>query len=187
VRYNINTHYVKSDRSDELSSNCPMTVLHTGLNRLELPHICDGLSIPRSHKLAPFHHILQGVSDKILLKSFGDAMTINKYRFLFVCLLQEMNVFIKSTHIDSDLKPGWAYYCPKNLPTCHNCFQVKWFNGHYFNLNFKNFCRESETGRNYPSGPDVGTLAAWAVTFGTARRGLGGLRPRPVLASLYQM
>jgi len=34
----------------------------------------------------------------------------------------------------------------------------------------------------------IGTLAVdgWAVTFGTARRGLGGLRPRPVLSSLYQ-
>ena len=27
----------------------------------------------------------------------------------------------------------------------------------------------------------------WAVTFGTATRGLGGLRPRPVPSSLYQM
>ena len=27
----------------------------------------------------------------------------------------------------------------------------------------------------------------WAVTFGTARRGLGGLQPRPVPSSLYQM
>jgi len=35
----------------------------------------------------------------------------------------------------------------------------------------------------------IGTLAVdgWAVTFGTARRGLGGLRPRPVPSSLYQM
>ena len=35
----------------------------------------------------------------------------------------------------------------------------------------------------------TGTLAVdgWAVTFGTARRGLGGLRPRPVPSSLYQM
>ena len=35
----------------------------------------------------------------------------------------------------------------------------------------------------------IGTLAVdgWAVTFGTARRGLGGLRPRPVSSSLYQM
>jgi len=33
------------------------------------------------------------------------------------------------------------------------------------------------------------TLAVdgWAVTFGAARRGLGGLRPRPVPSSLYQM
>ena len=33
------------------------------------------------------------------------------------------------------------------------------------------------------------TLAVdgWAVTFGTARRSLGGLRPRPVPSSLYQM
>jgi len=35
----------------------------------------------------------------------------------------------------------------------------------------------------------IGTLAAdgWAVTFGTARRGLGGLAPRSVPSSLYQM
>ena len=35
----------------------------------------------------------------------------------------------------------------------------------------------------------IGTLIVdgWAVTFGTARMGLGGLRPRPVPSSLYQM
>jgi len=35
----------------------------------------------------------------------------------------------------------------------------------------------------------VGTLAVdgWAVKFGTARRGLGGLQPRPVHSSLYEM
>jgi len=36
---------------------------------------------------------------------------------------------------------------------------------------------------------EVGTLAVdgWAVTFGTARKGLGGLGPHPVPSSLYQM
>ena len=35
----------------------------------------------------------------------------------------------------------------------------------------------------------IGTLAVdgWAVTLGTARRGLGALGPRPVPSSLYQM
>jgi len=35
----------------------------------------------------------------------------------------------------------------------------------------------------------IGTLAVerWAVTFGTSRRGLGGLGPHPVPSSLYQM
>jgi len=35
----------------------------------------------------------------------------------------------------------------------------------------------------------TGTLAndGWAVTFGTAKRGLGGLPPSPVPSSLYQM
>jgi len=35
----------------------------------------------------------------------------------------------------------------------------------------------------------IGTLAVdgWAVTFGTARRGLGGLGPSPVPSSLYRM
>ena len=33
----------------------------------------------------------------------------------------------------------------------------------------------------------IGSLAVdgWPVTFNTARRGLGGLRPRPVPSSLY--
>jgi len=35
----------------------------------------------------------------------------------------------------------------------------------------------------------IGKLAVdgWAVTFGTARRGLDGLRPRPIPLSLYRM
>ena len=35
----------------------------------------------------------------------------------------------------------------------------------------------------------IGTLAVdgWVVTFGTARRDLGGLRPGQVPSSLYQM
>ena len=35
----------------------------------------------------------------------------------------------------------------------------------------------------------IGTLSVdgWAVTFGTARRGLGELGPHPVPSSLYQM
>ena len=35
----------------------------------------------------------------------------------------------------------------------------------------------------------IGTLAVdgWAVIFGTVRRGLGGLRPRSIPSSLYQM
>jgi len=35
----------------------------------------------------------------------------------------------------------------------------------------------------------IGTLAVdgWAITFGTARRGLSGLGPRPVPSSLDQM
>ena len=34
----------------------------------------------------------------------------------------------------------------------------------------------------------IATLAVdgWAITFGTARRGLGGLRPRPVPSPQYQ-
>jgi len=42
---------------------------------------------------------------------------------------------------------------------------------------------------NVHSNTAIGTLAVdgWAVTFGTARRGLDGLGPRPVPSSLYQM
>jgi len=45
--------------------------------------------------------------------------------------------------------------------------------------------------RNGPSYSNtvIGTLAVggWAVTFGTARRGLGGAAARPGSSSLYQM
>ena len=45
------------------------------------------------------------------------------------------------------------------------------------------------TARYYYTAVVIGTLAVdgWAVTFGTAKRGLGGLGPRPVPSSLYQM
>ena len=35
----------------------------------------------------------------------------------------------------------------------------------------------------------IGTVAVdgWAATVGTAKRGLGGLRPRPISSLLYQM
>jgi len=33
----------------------------------------------------------------------------------------------------------------------------------------------------------VQAIDGWAVTFDTPRKGLGGLRPRPVPSSLYQM
>jgi len=33
---------------------------------------------------------------------------------------------------------------------------------------------------------DALAVDGWAVTFGTVRRGLSGLWPRPVLSSLYQ-
>jgi len=57
--------------------------------------------------------------------------------------------------------------------------------------------RSTAVPRNQPShfcvNPSMGTsntmigsltVDRWAVTFGTARRGLGGLRPRPLLAVL---
>jgi len=41
----------------------------------------------------------------------------------------------------------------------------------------------------HTNGPVIGTLAVdgWALAFGTARRGLVGLRPRPFPSLLYQM
>ena len=37
------------------------------------------------------------------------------------------------------------------------------------------------------AGRGLGGAPGWDVTFGTARRGLGGLGPRPVPSPLYQM
>ena len=47
--------------------------------------------------------------------------------------------------------------------------------------------KPQNNGRLY-SNTVIGTLAVdkWAVTFGTGRRGMGGLQPRPVPSSLYQ-
>jgi len=56
-----------------------------------------------------------------------------------------------------------------------------------FNLLFGTLKLQSN--RPLYSNTVTSTLAVdeWAVTFGTARRGLGGLRSRPVPSSLYQM
>jgi len=54
----------------------------------------------------------------------------------------------------------------------------------YFKMDIK-----LQNNRPIYSNTVIGTLAVdgWAVTFGTARSGLGGLRPRPVHSPLYQM
>jgi len=55
-------------------------------------------------------------------------------------------------------------------------------------LTFKGTLKLQTNGPLY-SNTVIGTLAVdgWAVTFGTAMRGLGGLWPRPGPSSLYQM
>ena len=50
--------------------------------------------------------------------------------------------------------------------------------------------RTRGSGRIWAGVSQVGTLTSvnrWAVTFGTARRGLGGAAARPGFSSLYQM
>ena len=65
---------------------------------------------------------------------------------------------------------------------------------HAVHLGYKNLNPLTVTLKLHSDGPlyintVIGTLVvdAWAVTFCTAKRGLGGLRPRPVPSSLYQM
>ena len=55
-------------------------------------------------------------------------------------------------------------------------------------LTFKGTLKLQTNGPLY-SNTVIGTLAVdgWAVTFGTAMRGLGGLWPCPGPSSLYQM
>ena len=50
-------------------------------------------------------------------------------------------------------------------------------------------CRMAQSNRPLYSNKLIGTLHVdrWATTFGTARRGLGGLRPHPGPSSLYQI
>jgi len=49
--------------------------------------------------------------------------------------------------------------------------------------------KQQSNGPLYNSTAIIGTLTVdgWAVTFGTARRGLGGAPARPDPSSLYQM
>jgi len=60
------------------------------------------------------------------------------------------------------------------------------------NAYFNPFVATLKPQRNVPSYSNtavIGTLAVdgWAVTYGTARRGLGGAPARPGPSSLYQM
>ena len=80
------------------------------------------------------------------------------------------------------------------LPICHRIRQQSTFNkvdpvefnfaaGVYRALESRGICSAVSNNMKF------GTLAVdgWAVTFGTARRGLGGARARPGPSSLYQM
>ena len=72
-------------------------------------------------------------------------------------------------------------YALLTLCTCINYF--------YFDVNpLKGTLKPRSNGPLY-SNTVICTLAVdgWAVTFGTTGRGLGGLWPRPVPFSLYQM
>jgi len=55
-------------------------------------------------------------------------------------------------------------------------------------LTFNRHIKTAQQRTSY-SNTVIGTLAVdgWAVTFGTARRGLGGAAARPGRSSLYQM
>jgi len=70
-----------------------------------------------------------------------------------------------------------------------NCSKSKW--SVYLLPIFNPLIATSKPQSNGPSYSNtvIGTLAVdrWAVTFGTARRGLGGARARPGPSSLYQM
>jgi len=59
---------------------------------------------------------------------------------------------------------------------------------HRFVNPFTDTLKPQSNGSLY-SNTAIGTQAVdgWTVTFGTARRGLGGLRPRQVPSSLYQI
>ena len=70
------------------------------------------------------------------------------------------------------------------------CFKNKTKVRHvYFTINGSKFNHLDSKG-NYSATSNNTKLVHWPlmdVTFDTARRGLGKLRPRPVLFSLYQM
>jgi len=82
-----------------------------------------------------------------------------------------------TAHPSTASVPAWYFIrCGTGLPS------------HSEGLTFNGQTKPQSYGPLY-SNTVIGTLAVdgWAVTFGTARRGLGGLGPRPVPSSLYQM
>jgi len=83
----------------------------------------------------------------------------------------------------SILRRAYQYFIGRvrNNRTRCEVHQCQAFNGHIKKVQQRTMALYSNT--------VIGTLAVdgWAVTFGTARRGLGRLRPGPVPSSLYQM
>jgi len=82
--------------------------------------------------------------------------------------------------IVAPLKPPWVsywhHYCRQSIP--HHCI-----------VNPLIATLKLQSNRPLYSNTVIGTLAVdgWAVTFGTARRGLSGAAARPGLSLLYQM
>ena len=95
--------------------------------------------------------------------------------------LMDLNVMVIACTADS------RKHISRNMKaylTIHNAVQCVWLSrkeSYPFNGRIKTAEQDHYT--------VIGTLAVdgWAVTISTARRGLDGLRPRPVHSSLYQM
>ena len=92
---------------------------------------------------------------------------------------------------------GSLPYKSRNLgiKISHGCREIAFCPVGYFNLSHPVYINplvgtlKPQSNRPLYSNTAIGTLAVdgWTVTFGTARRGMGGLRPHPVPSSLYQI
>ena len=141
--------------------------------------VCFPLVSFGSNQLNPLMGTLK-TTEQWTIILYGDwpcVFGLSLYKYNFFCLQPSLYLLV-----------SWAWWdWPLTWLTNH-CLSVLWhcWLGHV--------TRKTVTERTYNvssgtlnSNIPYHTVDGWVVTFGTTRRGLGGLRPRPVPSSLYRM
>ena len=160
------------------------------------------LFIPRVQCFGSYNHY--GATEKFVIYIF--QFIVWKYVFVDLCgwLTDAMTSRAPGsttsvTNILQDILAGveWSLHQSKQLKNAavsfllFILFSYRTSHGPVVGTNLTRLMGTLKPQSNGPLYSDtvIGTLAVdgWAVTFGTAMRGLGGLQPRPVPSSLYQL